>query len=202
MSSVLPVTPVTPIAPFQGCVTLAEHEKLKLECKRLKLENEEIKASHADTVELLAIALKRITQIENAIFSKDPEGEIIRDQNKQPVVSPILTIATESHAIKLASEPSIIPKTTLESKAVALVEHLKEVKPRNGEVFMNSREIINFLRFEISDELKTNDSNMRRAKKDVITKARKLFYETVIINKSKFGRRETVIVYNPPYGSD
>jgi len=94
------------------------------------------------------------------------------------------------------------PKTTLEHKATELVEHLKaNVKPRNGEVFLNSKEIINFLKCEISEKYRTiTDTNMRRVKKDVITKAMKLFPESVFISKAKHGKKEIRIVYRP-YGS-
>jgi len=75
------------------------------------------------------------------------------------------------------------------------------VKPRNGEVFLNSKEIINFLKCEISEKYRTiTDTNMRRVKKDVITKAMKLFPESVFISKAKHGKKEIRIVYRP-YGS-
>ena len=40
-------------------------------------EHNSLKPVYIDTVELLANAMKRITQIETAIFEHDPEGEII-----------------------------------------------------------------------------------------------------------------------------
>src|SRR5450759_2991787 len=94
------------------------------------------------------------------------------------------------------------PKTTLEHKAWELVEHLQaNVKPGNGEVFLNSKEIINFLKCEISEQYRTvTDTNMRRVKKDVIAKAMKLFPETVFISKAKHGKKEIRVVYRP-YGS-
>jgi len=44
-------------------------------------------------------------------------------------------------------------------KACELVVHLKDgVKPRNNEVFMNSREIINYLKTELPPELRLKDT--------------------------------------------
>ena len=50
---------------------------------------------HIDTVELLANAMKRITQLENTLFSHDSEGESVRDDNDEPVISSKLTKAPE-----------------------------------------------------------------------------------------------------------
>ena len=89
----------------------------------------------------------------------------------------------------------IIPETSLEHKAYAVVEHLKEkVKPRNNEIFMNSREIITFLKTEIPEELRLKDvKNPRQAKKDILEKAVKLFSNSVMIIKNKSGNKVTGI---------
>jgi|SRR5450759_1704135 hypothetical protein len=88
---------------------------------------------------------------------------------------------------------STIPLTTLDLKACELVEHLKDgVKPRNNEVFMNSREIINYLKTELPPELRLKDiSNPRQAKKDILNRAVKLFPNTVCIVRNKSGNKVT-----------
>jgi predicted type IV restriction endonuclease len=169
--------------------------------KALEDENMEMKVELLETKELLAISLKRNTQLENAIFEHDSDGEILRDEDNIPKVSIILSapIATGKPAEEKAPELPIIPSTTLEIKAAALVEHLKgQVKPRSGEVFLNSREIINYLKTEIPEELRLKDiKNPRQAKKDILEKAVKLFSDTVLIIRNKSGNKVTGIALKP-----
>jgi len=88
-----------------------------------------------------------------------------------------------------------IPHTTLDLKASELVEHLKEdVEPRNNEVFLNSREIINYLKTAIPEELRLKDiRNPRQAKKDILERAVKMFPSIVCIIKNKSGNKVTGI---------
>jgi hypothetical protein len=90
--------------------------------------------------------------------------------------------------------------TTLEHKASALIEHLKEkVKPRNDAVFMNSKEIINFLKCELPEDLRLKEDirNPRQAKKDILEKAVKLFSDSVQIIRNKSGNKVTGIALKP-----
>ena len=159
-----------------------------------------LKNSYIDTVELLANAMKRITQLENVLFSHDSEGELIRDENDEPVLSQNLTRAPEKPTEKETDESPIIPQTSLELKACAIVEHLKEnVKPRNNEIFMNSREIIDYIKCELPEEIRIKEDirNPRQAKKDILEKAVKLFSNTVMIIKNKSGNKVTGIALKP-----
>jgi hypothetical protein len=82
MSSILS-TPTLPML-----TTIEERFKAMEErIKSLENENAEIKADLLETKELLAISLKRNTQLENVIFSKDLDGEILRDEDNQPVLN-------------------------------------------------------------------------------------------------------------------
>ena len=129
-------------------------------------------------------------------FPTDSEGELIKDENELPV----LAIAPTRKPIEEKTDESpIIPQTSLELKAAAIVEHLKEkVKPRNNEVFLNSREIITFLKNEIPEELRLKDiKNPRQAKKDILEKAVKLFSSSVMIIKNKSGNKVTGIALKP-----
>jgi hypothetical protein len=110
-----------------------------------------------------------------------------------------VTTTPEKLPDNITSEIPIIPQTTLEIKAAALVDHLKEeVKPRNGEIFLNSREIINYLKTEITEELRLKDiKNPRQAKKDILEKAVKLFSDTVLIIRNKSGNKVTGIALKP-----
>jgi hypothetical protein len=151
-----------------------------------------------ETKELLALSLKRNTQLENALFSHDSEGEIIRDKDNQPVLNG--TNSTEKPTEEKVPELPVIPTTSLEIKASAIVEHLKEkVKPRNNAVFMNSNEIINFLKCELPESmrLKEDARNPRQAKKDILEKAVKLFSNSIMIIKNKSGNKVTGIALKP-----
>jgi len=110
---------------------------------------------------------------------------------EQPLNKP-----TESIKIELP----VIPSTTLEHKASALIEHLKEkVRPRNDAVFMNSNEIINFLKCELPEDLRLKEDirNPRQAKKDILEKAVKLFSDSVQIIRNKSGNKVTGIALKP-----
>jgi len=107
-----------------------------------------------------------------------------------------LNKSTES--IKI--EVPVIPSTTLEHKASALIDHLKEkVKPRNDAIFMNSKEIINFMKSELPEDLRLKEDirNPRQAKKDLIEKAVKLFSDSVQIIRNKSGNKVTGIALKP-----
>ena len=92
-----------------------------------------------------------------------------------------------------------IPHTTLDLKASELVEYLKEdVKPRNNEVFLNSREIIHYLKTFIPEELRLKDiTNPRQAKKDILERAVKLFPDIVCIVKNKSGNKTAGLALKP-----
>jgi hypothetical protein len=157
-------------------------------------EHNSLKSVYIDTVELLANAMKRITQLENVIFEHNTEGDIIRDKDNQPVLNTVPLVT---------SEIPVVPNTTLERKAMELVTRITgKIKPGKNEVFMDNAELNHFLKSELPEELKSNDTNLRRVKKRVIDKAKQLFPDSIFINKSKYGRHETRIVFKQPYLSN
>jgi hypothetical protein len=98
------------------------------------------------------------------------------------------------------SEIPIIPKTSLEHKALKLIETLRfKPRSRNGETFMDNSDLTNFLTNELPESLRSEDTNLRRVKKRVIDKAKSLFPECIQINKSKYGRHETRIIFKESY---
>lgn len=154
-----------------------------------------LKTAYEDTLCLLANACKRITQLENAFFKHDSEGDIILDDSNNPEVSIILSAPVSPVEEKVIELP-VIPTTSLEIKAIAIVEHLKEkVKPRNEAIFMNSNEIINFMKCELPENMRLREDarNPRQAKKDILEKAVKLFSDTIMIIKNKSGNKVTGI---------
>src|SRR5665647_808277 len=130
--------------------------------------------------------LKRIAAIESKLGLNNLDFE---DEDHELTIPEQLSLLAER--IDIITEPGtsldpikpvvdINPKTTLEHKACELVEHLKtNVKPRNGEVFLNTREIIQFL------------------KKDIVEKAKKMFSDLISLDKKKHGNRDIRIVYKP-----
>lgn len=153
--------------------------------KRIKALEEEL----LETKELLAISLKRNTVLENAIFSHDSEGDIILDDEDKPVLS----IATEKPTYEPEPENVIVPESTLDLKACAVVEHLKEsVKPNEFGVYAIDKKILDkFMTEEISEDLRVKEVS-RQLKKDIFRRAIELFSDIVYIvtspsgNKTKF----------------
>ena len=127
---------------------------------------------HEQTIpEQLSLLAERIDNITESVTSQDPIKPVVNTNHK----------------------------TTLEHKASALVEHLKtNVKPRNGEVFLNTQEIIKFLKYEITEAYRLKDiQNPRQAKKDIVEKAKKMFSDLISLDKKKYGNRDIRIVYKP-----
>jgi hypothetical protein len=149
--------------------------------------------------------VKRISTIETVlglngmVDYEDEERELTIPEQLKELANRLeqpLNKSIESIEIELP----VIPSTTLEHKASALIEHLKEkVRPRNDAVFMNSKEIINFMKSELPEDLRLKDDirNPRQAKKDVLEKAVKLFSDSVMIIKNRSGNKVTGIALKP-----
>jgi len=123
-------------------------------------------------------------------------------EDHEPTIPEQIKELTErlEHPFDKSIELPIVPETTLEHKACAIVEHLKEkVKPRNDAIFMNSNEIINFLKCELPEDLRLKEDirNPRQAKKDILEKAMKLFSDSVQIIRNKSGNKVTGIALKP-----
>jgi len=139
--------------------------------------------------------LPRLSVVETDLGHNDLD---IEEEHKPTIPEQIkeLSIKIERPLNKTTEETIqdfYIPHTTLDLKASELVRHLKEdVKPRNNEVFLNSREIINYLKTELPPELKLkNITNPRQAKKDILERAVKIFPNIVCIVKNKSGNKVT-----------
>jgi hypothetical protein len=150
-------------------------------------EHNSLKSVYIDTVELLANAMKRITQIETAIFEHDPEGEIIRDESNQPVLN-----APQCHEI--ISET--VPRTTLEHKATEFALYVRDAA-KTGKMYQDAKEIIHFLKNDLPEQLRMKDiQNPRQFKKDVLQKAKSMF-SFISLDRKKNGRRDVRVVYKP-----
>jgi len=153
---------------------------------------------HMATSELRV--LKRLSVVETDLGHNDLADLDIEEEHKPTIPEQIkeLSYRIEQPLNKTTKEEITefyIPHTTLDLKACALAEHLqRDVKLRNNEVFMNSREIINYLRTAIPEELRLKDiTNPRQAKKDILERAVKMFPTIVCIVKNKSGNMVTGI---------
>jgi hypothetical protein len=101
------------------------------------------------------------------------------------------SIKTADFCLNLPEPGIILPETKTEAVAVFLQEFLqKEVKERNGELFLNGNEIKEFLTKIIPERFNTDfavkeGQNIRKLKKDVLDKARKLFPNQLFLNINK-----------------
>jgi hypothetical protein len=147
--------------------------------------------------------LKRLSTIESMLGLNDTEDlEDMEEKENHPSLSDrIETLEVKIDNISTSRE-SILekPKSTLEQKACELVDYLRyDVKERVGGFYMTAREVIHFLKNEVTDHLRLGDvRNPRQAKKDVIEKAAKLFPQFISLDKSKHRNREVRIVFRPP----
>ena len=144
-------------------------------------------------------ALEQVMGLNNMDFTDEDHEQTIPEQLSLLAerIDNITEPVTSQDPIKPVVNTN--PKTTLEHKASALVEHLKtNVMPRNGEVFLNTREIIQFLKYEITEAYRLKDiQNPRQAKKDIVEKAKRMFSDLISLDKKKHGNRDIRIVYKP-----
>jgi len=81
-----------------------------------------------------------------------------------------------------------LPETKTELRACKVAEKLK------GKKFLSSREIVNYLKYDIEDKLRVKEgTNARQIKKEVLDKVIKLFPNT-FLDKKKCGRREVRLI--------
>ncbi len=149
--------------------------------------------------------IKRIATVETVLGLNDFAD--LEDEDRELTIPEQITILTEKIENINISTPivnhetkNIIPETKTEARAVFLVQYLeKEVKERNGELFLNGSEIkdliINTIPEKNPDCQIKKGQNLRKLKKDVLEKAAKLFPNSIFINKNKNGRHETRVLF-------
>jgi hypothetical protein len=151
--------------------------------------------------------LKRIAALEsklglNDFLDLEDEHEVTIQEQLSMLAERIDNVTEPVTCPEVIKEPAVCPKSTLEHKACELVEHLKtNANVRNGEVFLTSREVTDFLKYEIKEEYRIKDvKNTRQVKKDVIEKAQKMFPDNIFLSKKKHGNKDVRIIYKA-YGS-
>jgi hypothetical protein len=95
---------------------------------------------------------------------------------------------------KPPEEPEDRPVTKTENRAYLLVEKLKSLRSKK---FLDSREIVQFLKHGIEERYRVKEGqNARQAKKECLEKAAELF-PYVSLDKKKHGRREVRLILQP-----
>jgi hypothetical protein len=152
----------------------------------LESENRDLRASIDETQVLLLKTHKRTMDIENIFFAKDEDGEIITDYEGKPVISHGLNINNDN-TMELNNP---IPETTLDLKACAVVEHLKEEVKANefGLYTIDKKELDTFMTEKIDKDLRVKKVS-RQLKKDIFRRAIELFSDIVCIRTSPSGNK-------------
>jgi len=158
----------------------------------------DLKASYNDTIELLAIAMKKISRLEKSLFLHDSDGDLVLDDDDKPITAIVQT--PESTQEESKEENPLIANTTLTKKAEALTDYLKNKKASwSGKVVVESEEIYNFFYEKIEENLRwpAKLKGYRGAKKSIIERAYELYPDQVEIVKNKSGNKITGIALKP-----
>lgn len=147
-----------------------------------------LKAAHIDTIELLASAMKRITQLESGLFLKDSEGEIIRDDEDEPILSPKI----ELEVIEDAEKEMFTPSGKTEKGAIEIVKFAATMKPFNGGKFINNSMLHHFRKNVLPEELRPTEKGAREWKKQVLSVVKRIASDAWTDTK-KDGNRGTRI---------
>jgi hypothetical protein len=137
--------------------------------------------------------IARVVCLETGIFKTDSDGELVRDENDNPVLSHDHTKTTEK-PIEDESDATPTIETTLDQKACAVVEYLKEeMKPNDfGEFVIGRKELSTFMQGIIDEGLRVQKVS-RQLKADLFERAVKLFPQLVYIKKSLSGNRTKLL---------
>ena len=145
--------------------------------------------------------LKRISTLETSLGFNDLD---LDDDDHEPTIPEQIKTLSERieqplsrPTISIKMDTEIIPQTVTEHRASELITHLKnDIAPRNGEMFLTSREIMTYLRDGIKAEYRIRKTvkNIRQVKKDVIEKAVEMFTTSVSLSKKSNGHKEVRVV--------
>lgn len=145
--------------------------------------------------------LKRLAAVETALglndFADFEDEQEMSIPEQISLLSERIDNITEPVVQGPIEEPVNIPTSKTEIRAFELVEHLKEKPERNHEIFMTSREIMDFLKYNIPEEYRINKNvkNPRQIKKDVLEKAREMYPDKIFLSKKRSGNKEVRLVF-------
>ena len=145
--------------------------------------------------------LKRLADVETSLglsdFADFEDEQEMSIPEQISLLSERIDSITETAGQAPIKEPASIPTSKTEVRAFELIEKLKKTPERNHEVFLTSREIMDFLKYDLPEECRINSKvkNPRQIKKDVIEKAVELYQDLVFTSKKRTGNREVRLVY-------
>ena len=121
--------------------------------------------------------LKRLVALEVYNEFRDPEDEdehVITIPEQLSLLSERIDKKTEP--IIQEYVPQIEPRTTLEHKATEFALHVKDFVTTTGKMFLDSKEIMRFMKHELPEPLRMKDiQNPRQFKRNVLQKAKRMF---------------------------
>lgn len=143
--------------------------------------------------------LKRIAKLEVHTGLDDPEDEDHPITMAEQIYQLTERIDNKTEPIQ---ETVIEPRTSLEFKATEFAIHVRDVATKTGKTFLKSKEIMHFLKEELSEPLRMKDiQNPRQVKRDVLQKAKAMF-PFITLDRKKNGRRDVRVVYKPENDSN
>jgi hypothetical protein len=139
--------------------------------------------------------LKRLAALEQVLGLNDMD---LNEEHELTIPEQLNILAARIDntrvVIKLPVEPENSPVTKTENRAYLLVEKLKSLRNKK---FLDSREIVQFLKHGIEERYRVKEGqNARQAKKECLEKAAELF-PCVSLDKKKHGRREIRLILQP-----
>jgi hypothetical protein len=141
--------------------------------------------------------LQRLFTLDMMLGLKEPydldDEQYVSIPKKIEALEKKAVIATEKHT---ETEPEVTPtiETTLDMKACAVVEYLKEeMKPNDfGEFVIGRKELSTFMQGIIEDGLRVQKVS-RQLKADLFERAVRLFPQLVYIKKSPSGNKTKLL---------
>jgi len=147
--------------------------------------------------------LKRLAAVETVLglddYSNFEDEQKMSTPEQISLLSERIDTITEPVVQAPIEKPASIPTSKTEVRAVEVVEHLQNTQERNNEVFMTSREIMSFLKYDLPDECRIGNKikNPRQIKKDVLEKAVEMYPDIICLSKKRSGNKNVRIVYKP-----
>src|SRR5665647_1044020 len=137
--------------------------------------------------------LKRLAALEQVLGLNNMN---LNDEHELTIPEQLNILAARIDNTQVVNKPPVEPEnspvTKTENRAYLLVEKLKSLRSKK---FLDSTEIIQFLKYGIEERFRAKDGqNIRQIKKEVLKKAEKMFKGEVELNKRKQGRKEVRLI--------
>jgi vacuolar-type H+-ATPase subunit I/STV1 len=150
--------------------------------------------------------IKRIAELET-VTGKNDYSDFEDDEEREPSLLEQITelkesIKTADFCLNLPNSGNIIPETKSGRIAFFIKDFLEnDLKERNGQYSLNGNEIKDMIVHTIPEKdpelTPKKGQNIRKLKKDVLGKLKDILGSRVQIDKNKYGRHETRILFKP-----